>query len=244
MIDMKNVNVSYGKEKALEEISLHIEKHSTYSIIGPSGCGKTTLLYTMAGLIKPNTGEVIIDHRGIDGVRKETGLILQDLGLLPWKTVWDNVCFTLKSRKVDKEEANIITERVLKDLGIYDIKNKYPGELSGGQKQRVAIGRTLALDTDLLLMDEPSSALDAMTKEHIQSLILKLYSEKKFTLVIVTHSIEEAAFLGEHIVIMEKKKIKNILKNPYFGKGDLRENIDFYKFCLEVRKCIYNGEGD
>lgn len=239
MIRIKDLHVRYGDEIALQNVNLHVEKNKTCAIIGPSGCGKTTLLYSIGALIKPNKGKILIDGQELTNVRKNTGVILQDYGLLPWKTVWDNVDFTLLSRGTSKDETNQKVERVLRELGIYEYRNKYPGELSGGQKQRVAIGRTLALEPDLLLMDEPSSALDAMTKEHIQNIILNIYKKKPITLITVTHNIEEAAFLGQKIVIMNKGSIGHIMDNPYFGRDSLRENIEFYRFCLEVRKWIY-----
>ncbi|SCG83787.1 putative ABC transporter ATP-binding protein MJ0412 [Proteiniborus sp. DW1] len=238
MIKIKDLHISYGSEVALDKVNLNIEKNTTCAIIGPSGCGKTTLLYSIAGLIKPNKGTIYIDEKELKGVRKNTGVILQNYGLLPWKTVWNNVLFTLLARNINKCIAFSRTESILKDLGIYEYKDKYPNELSGGQKQRVAIARTLALEPDLLLMDEPSSALDAMTKEHIQNIILSIYRQKPTTLIIVTHSIEEAAFLGQKIVIMGKANIIHIIDNPYFGKDKIRENLDFYMFCLEVRKWI------
>ncbi len=238
MIDIKDLHISYGKEVALDNVNLHIKKNTTCAIIGPSGCGKTTLLYTIAGLIKPNKGIIYINGQELNSIRKNTGVILQNYGLLPWKTVWNNVSFALLTRNDIKNDAIIKTENILKELGIYEYKDKYPSELSGGQKQRVAIARTLALEPDLLLMDEPSSALDAMTKEHIQNIILNIYKQKPTTLIIVTHNIEEAAFLGQKIIIMDKANIIHTMDNPYFGKDKLRENIDFYSFCLEVRKWI------
>jgi len=238
MIEIKDLHISYGNEVALDKVNLNIEKNASYAILGPSGCGKTTLLYSIAGLIKANKGTIFINGKKLNGIRQNTGVILQNYGLLPWKTVWNNVLFTLLARRVNKSTAYSRTEDLLKDLGIYEYKDKYPSELSGGQKQRVAIARTLALEPDLLLMDEPSSALDAMTKEHIQNIILNIYKQKPTTLIIVTHSIEEAAFLGQKIAIMGKANIIQIIDNPYFGKDNLRENIDFYRFCLEVRKWI------
>lgn len=238
MIEVKNIDVYYGKEKALDKLTMKVEKNATCAVIGASGCGKTTLLYTLAGIITPSSGNIVIAGDQLTGIRKSTGLILQDYGLLPWKTVWDNIAFPLKSRGFNKNEINTKVTSILKSLGIEEYAKKYPGELSGGQKQRVAIGRTLILEPDLLLMDEASSALDAMTKEHIQNLILSIYKKRQITLVMVTHNIEEAVFLGQKIVIMVDGRINHILENPYFGSEDLRNHIDFYKMCLQVRKCL------
>lgn len=235
MIEVKNLGVSYGEERALDNFSLSIEKNTTCAVIGESGCGKTTLLYALAGIIKPKSGSITISGQELNNVRKSTSLILQDYGLLPWKTAWDNIAFPLRARGFIKDEVNAKVSFVLKNLGIEECADKFPGELSGGQKQRVAIGRAIVLEPDLLLMDEASSALDAITKEHLQNLILNIYKEQKITLVMVTHNIEEAVFLGQKIVVMDKGKIRYILQNTYFGTEDYRNNLEFYKMCMQVR---------
>lgn len=244
MIDVKNLTVCYGSEKALDEVSFTIEKNTTCAIIGPSGCGKTTLLYCLAGLLAPMTGSVGISEQPIKGIRKDTALILQDYGLFPWKTVWKNVSLGLQVRGIDKRMEKQLVGSILVELGIEKYKQKFPMELSGGQKQRVAIARSLALNPDLLLMDEPSSALDAITKEHLQNLILRLYKAHPMTIMMVTHSIEEAVFLGQKIVIMDHGKIKTILDNPYFGDENLRSKQKFYDVCLEVRQYMNSGDQD
>lgn len=242
MIEISNLHVSYGNEKAVDNISLQVERNTTCAIIGPSGCGKTTLLYAMAGLIAPNEGSISINGEKLSGIRRSTGIILQDYGLFPWKSVWNNVALGLLVRGETKEKTNETVGSILEVLGISDLSSKFPAELSGGQKQRVAIGRTLAMRPDLLLMDEPSSALDAITKEHIQNLILKLYKSDPVTMVIVTHSIEEAVFLGQKIIVMGKAKIKHVLENPYFGDEELRSRMEYYSVCLEVRKWMDKDE--
>ena len=238
MITIGQLDVRYGEEIVLDKISIEMKKNTTYAIIGPSGCGKTTLLYALAGIIKPASGFIKINDEPLTGIRKSTGLILQDYGLLPWKTVWDNMAFPLETRGLSKKEIQQKVSSLLENLGMLSFSKKLPGELSGGQKQRVAIGRTLALEPDLLLMDEASSALDAMTKERIQNLILHTYKQRKMTLVMVTHNIEEAVFLGQNIIVMGKGKIRHIIENPHFGEVDFRKNLDFYKICLEVRKWL------
>ena len=183
MIRIKGLEHCYGSETTLKAIDLHIPKNTTCTIIGPSGCGKTTLLYILAGLITPGSGKINIDGEEVKGIRKATGLILQDLGLLPWKTVWDNAALGLKARKLDKNNINERVSAILDELGIAEQKNKFPNQLSGGQKQRVAIARTLVTDPDLLLLDEASSSLDAMTKETIQNLILKIVKKRSMTML-------------------------------------------------------------
>lgn len=242
MISIRNLSVNYGSETALKSIDLDIPRNKTFAIIGPSGCGKTTLLYTMAGIIMPSFGKVMISDAEIKSARKETGVILQNGGLLPWKTAWDNIALGLKARKLDKSVINRKVSSILEELDILEYKNKFPAQLSGGQKQRVAIARTLVIEPDLLLMDEASSSLDAINREHLQNLILKLYIKNPATMVIVTHSIEEAVFLGQTIVIMERASIKHIIENPYFGDEDIRFKPDYYKICLEVRKWLSKEE--
>ncbi|NLY44131.1 MAG: ABC transporter ATP-binding protein [Clostridiaceae bacterium] len=236
MIQVRGLKVKYGNETALSNINLYIPKNSTCAIIGPSGCGKTTLLYALAGLIQPQSGQVLINGEELKSVRKKTGVILQDMGLLPWKKVWNNVALGLKVRGLDKEVIANKVNSILDEMDMLAHKDKYPGQLSGGQKQRVAIARTLVTEPDLLLLDEASSALDEITKEHIQNLILRIYKKNPVTLVMVTHSIEEAVFLGQKIIIMGKGKIEYQVENPCFGDENNRLNSDFYNTCLEVRK--------
>lgn len=238
MVDVRNMDVCYGREKAISNLSLSVEKSSTCAVIGPSGCGKTTLLYALSGIIKPSSGSITIDGQPLRGVRKGTGLILQDFGLLPWKSVWDNIAFPLSCRGFKRDEIEKKVSSVIDSMGLKEQAEKFPGELSGGQKQRVAICRTLALKPDLLLLDEASSALDAITREHIQNLILDIYEERKLTIIMVTHNIEEAVFLGQRIIIMGKGVIRYIMDNPNFGKKGLRNDLDFYKLCIEVRKLL------
>ncbi len=242
MISVRDLGVNYGSEIALKNIDMDIQKNKTCAIIGPSGCGKTTLLFTLAGLLIPSSGRILINGEEVKAPRRETGVILQNGGLLPWKTVWDNVSLGLKVREKDKAIVNQRVTTILKELGILEQKSKYPNQLSGGQKQRVAIARALVLEPDLLLMDEASSALDAINREIIQNLLLKLYKKKPVTMVMVTHSIEEAVFLGQTIVIMKQAKIRHSLNNPYFGDEDIRSKPDYYNICHEVRQLLRGEE--
>ena len=243
MIRVRNLGVNYGSEIVLKDINLDIPKNKTCAIIGPSGCGKTTLLYTIAGLLQPSAGKVLINGEERKEIRRETGVILQNGGLLPWRTAWENVSLGLEARNLDKNMINQKVDSIMKELGILEHKNNFPAKLSGGQKQRVAIGRVLVLEPDLLLMDEASSALDTINREHIQNLILKLYKKNPTTMVMVTHSIEEAVFLGQSIVIMKRTKIKHIIENPYFGDEDIRSKPNYYNICQEVRKRL-DGEDE
>jgi NitT/TauT family transport system ATP-binding protein len=243
MIRIKDLNYSYGNEKALDDINLYIPKRTTCAIIGPSGCGKTTLLYIMAGLLPFSRGQVTIDSVPLAAVRKETGIILQNRGLLPWKTVWNNIALGMEARKLDKKTIEERITSTLKELSILEHKDKFPSQLSGGQIQRAAIARTLVTDPDMLLLDEATSALDAITQEKIQNLILELYKKNSMTLLLVTHSIEEAVFLGQRIVVMKRARIKRIIENPYFGDSEIRSKQEYYMICNEVRQSLYeDGE--
>ena len=241
MIEIENLKINYENETALKSIDLAIEKNASCAVIGPSGCGKTTLIYALAGLIKPDSGLVEISGEKLTEIREDTGVILQDYGLLPWKSVAENVALGLKIRNRKNNIIKQRTKEILKELKIYEYREKYPTELSGGQKQRVAIGRSLALKVDLLLLDEPSSSLDALSKEKLQDLILRIYKDRSLTFVLVTHNIEEAVFLGQKIIIMNDGKIQHRLDNPYFGEVNLRNKMEFYKKCLEVRNLMDAG---
>lgn len=238
MIEAKDLSVSYGDTKALEDIHLKIEKNTTCAVLGPSGCGKTTLLYTLAGLLRPGRGTLSVGGKELDSVRKETALILQDYGLLPWKTALSNISFALEARGKKKEEAQVLALATLRELDMETFAQRLPAELSGGQKQRVAIARALALEPDLLLMDEASSALDAMTKESLHDLILSIYKKRRLTLVVVTHNIEEAVFLGQRILIMDQGRIKHDLANPCFGDEEARSELSFYEYCIQIRNLL------
>ncbi len=244
MIQVSGLGVSYGIETALKDVNLNIPVYSACAVIGPSGCGKTTLLYTLVGLLPPSEGQVLINGEVLHGVRSETGVILQHGGLLPWKTVSKNVALGLRSRGKDKEVIDQKVSSILTELGIFEHRNKYPAQLSGGQKQRAAIARTLVLEPDLLLIDEASSSLDTITREHLQDLILRLYKKRPMTMVVVTHSIEEAIFLGRKIVVMERARIKHIIDNPLFGDENLRSKEEYYRLCLDLRKLLDGGEAE
>jgi NitT/TauT family transport system ATP-binding protein len=244
MLDLNAVSLTYrngGTEvTALDSISLTIVQGRTYAIIGPSGCGKTSLLFLMAGLISPSSGEVTLKGRGLTGPQQETALILQEYGLLPWKTVRDNATLGLKLRKVDPQEATRIVDGIFAELHLQECLDRYPSQLSGGQKQRVALARALALQPELLLMDEPLSALDALTREKLQQNILQIWLSRQMTLVLVTHSIEEAVFLGQEVIILSPRpgKIRAVVDNPLMGCDGYRNQAAFHEKCTEIRTIL------
>lgn len=235
MIKVSNLDFSYQNEKVVENIDFSIQEGKSLAIIGPSGCGKSTLIYLLAGLLIPDQGVIKINGKIINNIRKKTGVILQNYGLFPWKTVFANVALGLKVRDYDKKKVNKMVENALGKMGIRDLSNKYPAELSGGQNQRVAIARSLVLNPDLLLMDEPFSALDALTREEMQNLILKIHKENNLSYLIVTHNIDEAVFLGQDIAVMKDGEFIHMIDNPYFGDLKLREKEEFFELCKELR---------
>lgn len=226
--------------RALDRYSLDVAKGEPIALIGPSGCGKSTSLLLATGLLAPSEGKVLVDGKPVGKPRRETALILQDFGLLPWKTVFENAALGLRIRKIAKTERRARVERALEQVGLSEFARMYPGELSGGMRQRLALARTLALDVDVMLMDEPLSALDAMLREGLQDLLLTLWQQRGYTQVLVTHSIEEAAFLGRRIVVLSPRPghVVGIIDNPKMGTLDYRGTESFYRTCQLVRKAL------
>jgi len=241
-----NVSLTYegsGRPvRALDGFSLHVAEGEPVAVIGPSGCGKSTLLLLAAGLLMPGEGLVHVDGAPLAGVRRETALILQDYGLLPWKTVADNAGLGLEIRGTSRSERHARVDAALGRVGIADFAKAYPGELSGGMRQRLALARAVALDADLLLMDEPLSALDALTREDLQDVLLELWRARNHAQVLVTHSIEEAVFLGRRIVVMTPRpgRVAAIVDNPAMGEEGYRASVAFYQRCAELRALLAN----
>jgi NitT/TauT family transport system ATP-binding protein len=217
-----------------------VQRGESWAIIGPSGCGKTTLLYLLAGLRQPTAGSVSVGGAPVLKPRRQTGLILQDFGLLPWATVTGNVALGLQIRGIAAPERQRIVDGWLNRLGIQPLAEHFPGQVSGGQRQRTAIARTLALEPDLLLMDEPFSSLDALTRESLQDLVVELGLEGALSSVLVTHSIEEAVFLGRKIMVLPRPPIHTaqIIENQAAGRIDYRGQPGFYERCSQVRTAV------
>jgi len=247
MIKLEAVTFIYSEgPPVFEEFNWQVQQGESWAVLGPSGCGKTTLLYLLAGLIFPTSGAVLIDSHPLVRPRPHTGLILQDYGLLPWASVRQNAELGLHIRgfygpdgKHAPKDPNIANnvDPWLERLGLSKHADKYPGQISGGQRQRTAIARTLALQPDLLLMDEPFSSLDAPTREGLQNLTLELAEEQNFTLMIVTHAIEEAAILGKKILLLSNPPNSNttLIDNPGSGVRDYRNSNAYHSLCRELR---------
>ena len=230
-----HVHLIYDGHTVLKDLTLHFDRGKSYTILGPSGCGKTTLLYAIAGLRPLNQGKIIFPSE------HHIAMVLQEYGLFPWKTVWQNLILglQLKNKSLDENQLSF-AKKLSSELGLDLHLDKFPHQLSGGQKQRVAIGRAWLLAPEIMLMDEPFSALDAITRENLQNTIIKLSKKRPVTWVTVTHNIEEAVFLGEEILLMSKSDgcIYERFENPNFGDVHLRENPKFYELFLRVRKAM------
>jgi len=238
MVSCTDLSLRYDEFFAIKNINISIKKNTTCAIIGKSGCGKTTLLHSIAGLKKLDSGIVRINNELLTGIRKSTGFILQNDSLFPWKTIYDNVALGLIVRNKNKCEIEELVIDILKELELLDHKDKYPNQLSGGQRQKVAIARSIAIKPDLLLMDEPTASLDEITKESFQKLLLNLLKQHPMTVVFVTHDIEEAVYLADSIIIMEDGKIKTTIDNSLGLEEKSRDNLEFYKMCLNVRASL------
>lgn len=235
---LDKVNLSYDGNTVLKAVTLPFERGKSYTILGPSGCGKTTLLFAIAGLRPPDSGNITF-HKAYS--KDHIAIILQEFGLFPWKTVWQNLILglVLKQNVLDAGQIDEAKE-LATALGLEKHLHKYPHQLSGGQKQRVAIGRAWLMAPEIMLMDEPFSSLDAITRENLQNTIVKLSKERTVTWVTVTHSIEEAVFLGQEILLMSKTEglIYERFINEEFGDLHLREKPAFYDLCLKVRRAM------
>jgi ABC-type nitrate/sulfonate/bicarbonate transport system ATPase subunit len=247
MICLESLTYTYPNQISIfRDFDWYANRGEAWAVLGPSGCGKTTLLYLLAGLRFPTSGRVLIDDKPLERPRPHTGLILQDYGLLPWATVRQNAELGLRVRAFygpDGKHApqdfqpGIDLDPWLERLGLTAFQKQYPGQISGGQRQRTAIARTLALQPDVLLMDEPFSSLDAPTRQSLQNLTMELWAEQALTLVIVTHAIEEAAVLGHNILLLGNppNTQADVIENPGAAQPEFRDSPEYNRLCRELR---------
>ena len=248
-LDFDNVALDYpaaageGSLRALDGLSLSIPRGQAVAIIGPSGCGKSSLLRLASGLMQPSSGQVLEDGQPLRGTREGTALILQDFGLLPWKDVFHNAELGLKVRKLPADERRRRTMAALERVGLAGFERSYPRQLSGGMQQRLAMARALAMDVDTLLMDEPLSALDALLREELQDTLLEQWLQGGYTQLLVTHSIEEAVYLGQRIVVMAPRpgRVVAQIDNFEMGSRSYRGEELFYQRCRQVRAALDEG---
>ncbi|MEX0371574.1 MAG: taurine ABC transporter ATP-binding protein [Tateyamaria sp.] len=217
-----------GHVQALQDVSLDLKAGELMSVLGPSGCGKTTLLNIVAGFLAPTSGVLELNGHRVEGPDAERGMVFQQGALFEWMSVRENVGFGPSMKGMPKKDKDDIVNHLLDVVGLQDFKEKAVYELSGGMQQRVALARCLANDPDVILMDEPLGALDALTREKMQSLVLKLWKETGKTIILITHSVEEALLLGERLLVMAPRpgRIHKEYRLPFAELGvgqDLRE---------------------
>jgi NitT/TauT family transport system ATP-binding protein len=206
IVQVRNIKKVYpGGVEALSDISLDFPEGKLTTLLGPSGCGKTTLLKIIAGLLQPSSGEVLVDGHPITGPGPERAFVFQDFALMPWATVIRNAAFGLELAGVNRSEREAVAEKYLNTVGLKGFENKYPHELSGGMRQRVGLARALAVNAKVLLMDEPFSAVDEQTRRKFQEDMIGLVKNEKKTFIFVTHSIEEAVYVSDRIVLLHRR---------------------------------------
>jgi len=225
-VTVRNVSKSYGEVEALRNLTLDFPRGQLTSLLGPSGCGKTTLLKIIAGLIEADSGEILVDGKAVTGPGPDRSFVFQDFALLPWATVLRNVAFGLELRGVAKAEREETARRFIKDVGLAGFENSYPHELSGGMRQRVGLARALSVDADVILMDEPFSAVDEQTRRKFQEDLLSLVQNDNKTFIFVTHSIEEAVYVSDQIAILlpRPSRVSEIIRPGSFRQKSV-ENI-------------------
>ncbi|MFS0668463.1 ABC transporter ATP-binding protein [Peribacillus frigoritolerans] len=216
--------------KVLDKINIEVEKGSFVSIVGPSGCGKSTLLYLIAGLDKADVGEIRVAGKKVVKPGPERVVVFQEAGLFPWLTVFENVTYGLKIKKMPKEEAKAKALDILKMVHLSRYVDSYPHQLSGGMKQRVAIARALVMEPDILLMDEPFSALDEQTRMVLHKELLEIWRKTKVTIFFVTHNIREAVQLSEKIIVFATRpgKIKETISVPSMKDGVMPDSVTLH----------------
>lgn len=232
---------------AVKDLDFSVKEGEFVTLVGPSGCGKSTLLDLLGGLAKPSKGRILIDGKEIAGPGLDRGTVFQQYALFPWKTARGNIEFGLEAKGVPKSAWKEQSDYYLDLVGLSHFADRYPHELSGGMKQRVAIARSLAFNPDVLLMDEPFAALDAQTRETLQSELLRIWGKTGKTIIFITHGIDEAVYLGQRVVVLSPnpgtvKKIVDIPLSNRLADADLHSNPQFVKARHEVWSLLHEPE--
>ncbi|WP_374746500.1 taurine ABC transporter ATP-binding subunit [Klebsiella variicola subsp. variicola] len=227
MLQISHLSADYGGKPALADINLTLESGELLVVLGPSGCGKTTLLNLIAGFVPYQHGSITLEGQRVTGPGAERGVVFQNEGLLPWRNVLDNVALGLQLAGVDKAQRRQAAAQMLKKVGLEGAEKRFIWQLSGGQRQRVGIARALAANPQLLLLDEPFGALDAFTREQMQTLLLKLWHETGKQVLLITHDIEEAIFMATELVLL----------SPGPGRVVERLRLDFSRRFVAGESC-------
>lgn len=240
IVEVRGVCKTYPGVQALDDIHLDIPRGQLTTLLGPSGCGKTTLLKIIAGLIPATSGEVRVNGRPVTGPGPERAFVFQDFALMPWATVLRNVAFGLELRGIPRAEREDVAARHIAAVGLAGFETAYPHELSGGMRQRVGLARALTVDADVLLMDEPFSAVDEQTRRKFQEDLLRLIATERKTFIFVTHSIEEAVYVSDRIVLLSPRpgRIADIIE-PAVERGDDPDAIRRHPAYLDTVDAIW-----
>ena len=233
-----------GKMVALNGVDLDIMENEFICVVGPSGCGKSTLLNIIAGLLEPTSGAVYVDGKKVEGTGTERGVVFQQYALFPWLTVLKNVMFGLKLKGMNDKEAKEIAMKYIRMVQLEDFVDAYPKELSGGMKQRVAIARAYAVQPEVLLMDEPFGALDALTRQNMQTLIRKIWSQTQNTVFLITHDVDEALALATRVIVMSSRPgriVKQFETDFTYDIGGVnKESARYTREYMQIREEILN----
>jgi NitT/TauT family transport system ATP-binding protein len=236
------ISKTYGDVEALRNVDLDVARGKLTTLLGPSGCGKTTLLKIIAGLIPATAGEIVVNGRVVSGPGPERAFVFQDFALMPWATVMRNVAFGLELKGIGEAERRRTAQRYIDEVGLSGFENKYPHELSGGMKQRVGIARAFAVNADVLLLDEPFSAVDEQNRRKFQEDLLRLIALENKTFIFVTHSIEEAVYVSDRIVLLSPRpgRISQTI-DPAIDRSASPDEIRRDPGYLDTVEEIWNG---
>ncbi|GAB1583615.1 ABC transporter ATP-binding protein [Phyllobacterium phragmitis] len=242
IVQVRGVSKTYADVEALRNIDLDFARGKLTTLLGPSGCGKTTLLKIIAGLIPANAGEVRVNGRVVTGPGPERAFVFQDFALMPWATVMRNVAFGLELRGVNQAERRRVAMQYIEKVGLTGFEDKYPHELSGGMRQRVGIARAFAVNADVLLLDEPFSAVDEQNRRKFQEDLLRLIAIEKKTFIFVTHSIEEAVYVSDRIVLLSPRpgRISQVI-DPNIDRSATPDDIRRAPAYLDTVEEIWDG---
>jgi NitT/TauT family transport system ATP-binding protein len=243
IVEVRSVSKVYGGGvQALDAVSLDFREGQLTALLGPSGCGKTTLLKIIAGLIPASGGEVRVKGRSVTGPGPECSFVFQDFALLPWATVLRNAAFGLELRGVPRTRREAIAAAQIAKVGLGGFENKYPHELSGGMRQRVGLARALAVEAEIILMDEPFSAVDEQTRRKFQEDLLELIARERRTFIFVTHSIEEAVYVSDRIALLTPRpgRISQVI-DVAVPRGGYRDAIRRHPVYLDTVESIWGG---
>jgi len=260
LINVENLSVKFARKdprgpttsvEVLQDLNFEIRESESCVIVGPSGAGKTTFLRAVQGLLIATSGRVIIAGSTVNGPRRDCGFVFQNFGLLPWRTVQANVEFGLQIRNVAPDRRRAIADAYIEMVGLKGFERHHPHELSGGMQQRVGIARALAIDPRVLLMDEPFASLDAQTRESMQAELLRIQNRERKTMIFVTHSIDEAVFLADRIVVFTKRpsRIREIVDVPlphprWEDPEEFRARPEFVRLRLHIARLLKSAPGD